>query len=126
MFGGVDSDSEKEEDEDELIRTSDKKKKPVKNGLVSKLECCLKWEKSPACPWQVVASNMEIIMQMYPSCRKEIECSFLLGTFLEQVHREVMSGEKELLVSTLRGVSRARHPAVISTIYCQSNHKIIN
>ena len=37
MFGGVDSDSEKEEDE--LIRTSDKKKKPVKNVLVSKLEC---------------------------------------------------------------------------------------
>ena len=62
MFGGVDSDSEKEEDE--LIRTSDKKKKPVKNVLVSKLECCLKWEKSPAYPWQVVASNMEIILQM--------------------------------------------------------------
>ena len=56
----------------------------------------------------VGATNMEIIMQMYPSCRKEIECSFILGTFLEQVHREVMSGEKELLVSTLRGVLRAR------------------
>ena len=59
MFGGVDSDSEKEEDEDELIRTSDKKKKPVKNGLVSKLECCLKWEKSPACPLPVASGRQQ-------------------------------------------------------------------
>ena len=51
---------------------------------------------------------MEIIMQMYPSCRKEIECSFLLGTFLELVHREVMVKGKELLVNTLKGVLRAR------------------
>ena len=54
------------------------------------------------------ATNMEIIMQMYPSCRKEIECSFLLGTFLELVHREVMVKGKELLVNTLKGVLRAR------------------
>lgn len=46
MLGGVDSGTEDEEDEDDLIQTSDKKKKPVMNGLVSKLESCLKWEKS--------------------------------------------------------------------------------
>ena len=56
----------------------------------------------------VVATNMEMIMQMYPSCRKEVECSFLLGTFLEQVHKEVMLKEKELLVNTLKGVLRSR------------------
>ena len=56
----------------------------------------------------VTATNLEIIMQMYPTCKKEIECSFLLGNFLEQVHREVMSKEKELLVSTRKGVLRAR------------------
>ena len=56
----------------------------------------------------VGATNMQIIMQMYPSCRKEIECSFLLGTFLELVHREVMVKGKELLVNTLKGVLQAK------------------
>ena len=54
-----------------------------------------------------VVINMEIIMQMYPPpppCRKESECSFLPGTFLEQVDREVGCKQKELLVSTLKGV----------------------
>jgi hypothetical protein len=56
----------------------------------------------------VVTTNKEIIMQMYPSCRKEVEVSFILGTFLEQVHKEVMLKEKELLVNTLKGVLRSR------------------
>ena len=47
-------------------------------------------------------------MQMYSACRKEIECSFLLGTFLEQVDREVSCKGKELLVCALNGVLRAR------------------
>ena len=47
-------------------------------------------------------------MRMYPSCRKEVEVSFLLGTFLEQVHKEVMLKEKELLVHTLKGVLKSR------------------
>jgi hypothetical protein len=51
---------------------------------------------------------MEIIMLMYPSCRKEVKVSFLLGTFLEQVHKEVMLKEKELLVNTLKGVLTSR------------------
>lgn len=56
----------------------------------------------------VVATNMEILMQMYPPCRKEVVVSFLLGTFLEQVHSEVMLKGKDLLVDTLKGVLRFR------------------
>ena len=41
-------------------------------------------------------------------CGKESECSFLLGIFHEQVDREVSCKQKELLVSTLKGVLRAR------------------
>ena len=33
----------------------------------------------------VATTNLEIIMQMYPTYKKEIEVSFLLGNFLEQV-----------------------------------------
>jgi hypothetical protein len=53
-------------------------------------------------------SNMDFILQMYPSCRKEGECSFLLGTYLEQVHREVVLKDKELLVNNMKGVLRSR------------------
>ena len=38
----------------------------------------------------------------------EGECSFLLGTYLEQVHNEVMLKDKELLVNTLKGVLRSK------------------
>ena len=55
-----------------------------------------------------VVSNMEVIIQMNPSCRRESKCSFLLGTFLGQMEREVSCKQKELLVSTLKGVLRAR------------------
>ena len=37
----------------------------------------------------VAVTNLEIIMQMFLTCRKEIECSLLLGAFLEQLHRKV-------------------------------------
>ena len=37
-------------------------------------------------------SNIDIIILLYPKCRKEVECTFLLGTFLELVDREVISG----------------------------------
>ena len=56
----------------------------------------------------VIATNMEILMLMYPPCRKEVAVSFLLGTFLEQVHSEVMLKGKDLLVDTLKGVLRSR------------------
>ena len=53
-------------------------------------------------------SNMDFLLLMYPSCRKEGECSFLLGTYLEQVHREVVLKDKELLVNYMKGVLRSR------------------
>ena len=53
-------------------------------------------------------NNLELILLMYPSCRMEGECSFLLGTYLEQVHNEVMLKDKELLVNTLKGVLRSK------------------
>ena len=53
-------------------------------------------------------SNIDLILQMFPSCRMERECSFLLGTYLEQVHLEVDLKDKELLVNTLKGVLGAR------------------
>jgi hypothetical protein len=53
-------------------------------------------------------SNMDFLLLMYPSCRKEDECAFLLGTYLEQVHREVVLKDKELLVNYMKGVLRSR------------------
>ena len=41
-------------------------------------------------------------MLMYPKCRQEVELTFLLGTFLELVDKEVLRKQKELLVNTLR------------------------
>ena len=53
-------------------------------------------------------SNMDFILLKYPSCRKEGGCSFLLGTYLEQVHREVVLKDKELLVNNMKGVLSSR------------------
>ena len=53
-------------------------------------------------------SNVELIMFMYPKCRREAEAVFLLCTFMELVDREVAGKQKELLVGTLRGVLRAK------------------
>ena len=55
-----------------------------------------------------VVSNIELLMLMYPKCRKEAEVVFLLGTFLELVHREVSGKQKELMVGTVRGVLKAK------------------
>ena len=55
-----------------------------------------------------VVSNIELIMLMYPKCRREAEAVFLLCTFMELVDREVAGKQKELLVGTLRGVLRAK------------------
>ena len=53
-------------------------------------------------------SNAELIMFMYPKCRREAEAVFLLCTFMELVDREVAGKQKELMVGTLRGVLRAK------------------
>ena len=55
-----------------------------------------------------VVSNIELLMLMYPKCRREAEVVFLLCAFMELVHREVSVKQKELMVGTVRGVIRAK------------------
>ena len=47
-----------------------------------------------------VVSNTELIILMYPKCRRESETVFLLCTFMELVDREVSGKQKELMVGT--------------------------
>ena len=54
----------------------------------------------------MAVNNIDIILAMFPTCRQEDECVFLLGTYVELVDREVVSGQKELLLDTLMGVLR--------------------
>ena len=49
----------------------------------------------------LVVSNIELLMFMYPKCKKEVEAAFLLGTFMELVDKEVAGKQKELMVGTL-------------------------
>ena len=53
-------------------------------------------------------SNTELLMLMYPRCRREAEVAFLLGTNMELVDTEVVGKQKELMVGTVRGVLRAK------------------
>ena len=55
-----------------------------------------------------VVSNVEIIMLIYPECRREAEVAFLICTYMELVTREVVGKQKELMVGSLRGVLRAK------------------
>ena len=55
-----------------------------------------------------VVTNTELIMLMYPKCRREAEAAFLIGTFMELVDREAAGKQKELMVGTVRGVLRAK------------------
>ena len=61
-------------------------------------------DQGPAPP----VSNTELIMLMYPKCRKEAEVAFLLCTYMELVDREAIGKQKELMVGTVRGVLRAK------------------
>ena len=56
----------------------------------------------------LVVSNIDIILAMFPTCRQEVECIFILGTYVELVDKEVVSGQKDLLLDTLKGVLRAK------------------
>ena len=53
-------------------------------------------------------SNTELLMLMYPRCRREAEVIFLLSTYTELVDRESVGKQKELSLGTLRGVLRAK------------------
>ena len=55
-----------------------------------------------------VVTNTELIMLMYPKCRREAEAAFLICTFMELVEREVAGKQKELMMGTVRGVLRAK------------------
>ena len=50
---------------------------------------------------------------MYPSCRKEEECSFLLGTFIELVDREVICKQKSVLRARLKESGNRAVPDVL-------------
>ena len=47
-------------------------------------------------------TNTELLMFMYPGCRREAEVSFLLSIYKELVDREAVGKQKELMVGTLR------------------------
>ena len=53
-------------------------------------------------------SNIELLMLMYPRCRREAEIIFLLSTYTELVDRETVGKQKVLMLGTLRGVLRAK------------------
>ena len=53
-------------------------------------------------------SNPDILLARFPNDRQEDECTFLLGTYVELVDREVVLKEKELLLDTLIGVLRTK------------------
>ena len=55
-----------------------------------------------------VVTNTELIMLMYPKCRREAQAAFLICTFMELVEREVAGKQKELMMGTVRGVLRAK------------------
>merc|ERR1712215_590535 len=52
----------------------------------------------------IAISNSDILMAMFPTGRFEVECTFLLGVYVEVVDREVVSEQKELLLHSLQGV----------------------
>ena len=53
-------------------------------------------------------SNTQLIMLMYPRSMREVEAAFLIGTYMDLVDREVVIKQKELMVSTVKGVLRAK------------------
>ena len=55
-----------------------------------------------------VLSNTELLLFIYPRCRREAEVIFLLTTYKELVDSEAVGKQKELLLGSLRGVLRAK------------------
>ena len=50
--------------------------------------------------------NMDFILAMFPRSRHDVECTLILGTFVELVDREIVMKHKDLLVNTVVGVLR--------------------
>ena len=59
-------------------------------------------------------TDIDIIMAMFPTSRLEVECVFILGTYVELVDREVISKQKDLLLNTLLGTLRVKTECVRS------------
>ena len=57
-------------------------------------------------------SNTELLMLMYPRCRREGEVAFLLASYKELVDAEAVTKEKELMLGTVWGVLRRAVPEV--------------
>ena len=46
-------------------------------------------------------SNSDILLARFSKGRQDVECTLLLGTYVELVDREVVLKQKELLVNTV-------------------------
>ena len=66
-------------------------------------------------------TNPDILLARFPKTRQDNECTFLLGTIVELVDREVVLKEKELLVDTLIGVLRSKTESAMSRAVPQVN-----
>ena len=53
-------------------------------------------------------SNMDFIQVMFPKSRHEVECTLILGNFVELVDRETVLKQKDLLVNTVMGVLKSK------------------
>ena len=56
----------------------------------------------------IAVANIDILLAMFPTCRQEVECIFILGTYVELIDREVVAGLKDLLLDTFLGVLREK------------------
>ena len=72
----------------------------------------------------ITVSNTDIILAMFPTCRREEECIFLLGNYVELVNCEVISKQKELVLNMLLGCLQAKIEYVRSRAVPQIQHGI--
>ena len=49
-------------------------------------------------------SNSDILLAKFSKGRQDVECTLLVGTYVELVDREVVLKQKEILVCTVIGV----------------------
>ena len=53
-------------------------------------------------------SNSDILLARFAKCRQGVECTLLVGTYVELVDRKVVLKQKELLVNTEIGVIKTK------------------
>ena len=52
--------------------------------------------------------NSDILLARFPKGRQDVECTILLGTYVELVDLEVVLKQKDLLVNTVIGVLKTK------------------